>query len=303
MSAPTDPVPGFRSGYVALAGAPNAGKSTLMNRLVRCRLAIVSPKPQTTRRRTLGILTGESYQAILLDTPGIVDPRYPLQEAMMRTVGQVLADADVVCFLCDAQQTRPERLQIPERVAAFGGPRVAALNKIDLVRPRDLLLPLLDALGAAGLFDEIVPISALEGEGVDTLLDLLVRRLPEGPPFYPADQLTEQPERFFVSELIREQVYTRFAQEIPYAVEVEVTDFRERPGGKEFIEAVLYVEQESQKGILVGRGGHAIRGIGAAAREAIEQFLGRPVYLELRVKELPRWRRDRRALRRLGYRI
>lgn len=291
-----------RSGYVALVGPPNAGKSTLLNQIVRSRLGIVSPKPQTTRRRTLGIVTGEGYQIVLLDTPGIIDPKYPLQEALMRTVGEVLTDADLAVVLLDAESVRPERLGISDRAGKFEGKRIAVLNKIDLFRRRDEMLPLLQAIAETGLFAEVVPISALTGEGVDRLLAVIVSFLEEGPAFYPEDQLTEQPERFFVGELIREAAFLRYQEEIPYSIEVEITEFKERPESKDYIEAVLFVEQPSQKGIVIGRHGQAIRALGEAARVSIEQFLGRPVYLDLRVKVAPKWRRDEAALRRLGYR-
>lgn len=292
----------YRCGYVALVGEPNAGKSTLMNALVRERLAIVSPKPQTTRRRTLGIVSGDDYQMILLDTPGILQPKYPLQKAMMHTVSDALRDADIACVLIDAGSKGGPPGEIPEAIRSFRGPRIAALNKIDLVRPKDRLLPMMEALIGMGVFEETIPLSALTGDGVGRLMDVLRLRLPAGPPFYPADQLTEQPERFFVAELVREQLFHQFAEEVPYAVEVEIAEFKERPGAKDFIEAVLYVEHESQKAILIGRAGQAIRSLGESSRSEIESFLGRPVYLELRVKVMPKWRRNESTLRRFGYR-
>ncbi len=292
----------FRCGYVALVGEPNVGKSTLMNALVRERLAIVSPKPQTTRRRTLGILSGDDYQMIVLDTPGILQPKYLLQRAMMRTVSDALAEADVACVLCDAASGAPEAARLPDAVRSFPRRRIAALNKVDLIRPKERLLPMMEALDATGLFDEIIPLSALAGEGVERLLDALIQRLPAGPPFYPVDQITEQPERFFVAELIREQLFLQFAEEVPYAVEVEIAEFKERPGAKDYIEAILFVEHDSQKAILIGKGGAAIRSLGESSRSEIESFLDRPVYLDLRVKVSPKWRRDESSLRRFGYR-
>jgi GTPase len=291
-----------RSGYVALIGPPNAGKSTLLNHLVRSRLGIVSPKPQTTRRRTLGIVTGEGYQIVLLDTPGIIDPKYALQQALMKTVSEVMTDADLAVVLIDAETAKPGRLGIPDRAERLDKKRIAVLNKIDLLRRKEEMIPLLQSIEETGLFAEIVPISALTGEGVDRLLAVVVSFLQEGPPFYPEDQITEQPERFFVGELIREQVFFRYQEEIPYSIEVEITEFKERPGAKDYIEAVLFVEHDSQKAIVIGRRGAAIRALGEAARVAIEQFLERPVYLDLRVKVAPKWRRDEAALRRLGYR-
>jgi GTP-binding protein Era len=303
----SDPGPGqerpiYRSGYIALVGAPNAGKSTLMNQLVQSRLAIVSPKPQTTRRRTLGIVSGEGYQMILLDTPGIIEPRYALQKAMMRTVGNVLSDADAACLLLDVTHAKPGEIEIPDSLRTFRGKRILALNKVDILSPKERMIPILQELAETGLFEDLVPISALKGDGVPALLQELVRCLPEGVPFYPADQLTEQPERFFVGELIREAVFGKFSEEVPYSVEVIIEDFKERPGAKDFIQASLVVEQDSQKGILIGHKGAAIRALGESARTAIEEFLERPVYLELRVKVLPKWRKNEVSLRRLGFR-
>jgi len=293
----------FRSGYVALVGLPNVGKSTLMNHLVRQKLAIVSPKPQTTRRRTLGIVSGPGYQMIVLDTPGILDPHYPLQKAMMRTVREVLGDADVACFLLDATELKPGAIPVPDALRAFEKTRIAALNKVDIVRSKENLIPLLQETHDTGLFSEIIPISALTGDGVDRLVAAIVKNLPVGPPFYPEDQLTEQPERFFVAEIVREQVFLRYAEEIPYAVEVEVADFRERPGAKDYVELVLHVETASQKPILIGHGGRAIRALGEAARIEVEKLLDRPVYLHLQVKVSAKWRKNEAALRRFGYRI
>jgi len=293
---------GFRSGYAALVGRPNSGKSTLLNRLVQHRLAIVSPRPQTTRRRTLGIVQAPGHQMILLDTPGIIDPAYPLQQALMRTVTDVLGDSDIAVLLLDAAREGAEPPEIPECVRSFAGTRIAVLNKIDLLRRREEMIPLLQSIADSGLFAEVVPVSALTGERIENLVSVLVAHLPEGPPFYPPEQLAEQPERFFAGELIREQVFLRFREEVPYSVEVVIDDFKERAGARDYICATLLVEHESQKGILIGRGGQAIRSLGEASRLAIEDFLGRPVYLELRVKVAPKWRSDEAALRRLGYR-
>jgi GTP-binding protein Era len=293
----------FRSGYVALVGAPNAGKSTLMNQLVRQKLAIVSPKPQTTRRRTLGIVSGEDFQMILLDTPGILEPKYALQRAMMHTVTAVLADADVACLLIDLERGGTDQVSVPEVLRSFDGARVAVLNKVDTIRNKDRLIPMIDTIHKMDLFGAIVPLSALTGEGVDRLIPVLIEHLPQAPPLYPVEQLTEQPERFFVAELIRERVFFLFQEEIPYSIEVEIVEFKERPGAKDFIEAVLYVEHPSQKGIVIGKSGRTIRQLGEEAREAIEGLLERPVYLELRVKVAQKWRKNEAALRRLGFRI
>jgi GTP-binding protein Era len=286
-----------RSGYVAIAGRPNAGKSTLLNALVRARLAAVSPKPQTSRRRTLGILTGEGYQMILLDTPGVLEPRNPMEKGMERAIRRALGDADVVLYLVDA--VSPGRVPVVEEVAQTK-PTVVALNKVDLLKNREQLLPIIAELKDAAPFREFLPISALYATNLHLLVEALVKLLPPGPAFYPPDQITEQPERFFVAELIREQIFLLYRQEIPYVTEVLIEEFQERPGAKDYIRATIIVEGESQKAILIGRGGKDIKKLGSTARQAIEEFLGRPVYLELRVKAVPKWRKNPAVLRRLG---
>jgi GTP-binding protein Era len=288
----------FRSGYVVICGYPNAGKSTLLNALLDSHLAIVTPKPQTTRRRTLGILTRAGVQIIFIDTPGILEPRYALQGAMMRQVEQSLGDADLLLYVVDVR--RP-RLAPGVLAAARQKPLIVAVNKGDLLRHAEEGLPAIETLRAEAPEAAFVAISALRGAGLAALLAEITARLPRGPAFYPADQITEHPERFFVAELIREAAFGRFQEEVPYSVEVELTDFREQPGRKDLIAATVWVESESQKGILIGKGGRAIRGLGQDARRAIEAFLERPVFLELRVKVQPHWRRDARALRRFGY--
>lgn len=289
--------PGWRSGYAALVGEPNVGKSTLVNRLVAERLAIISPKPQTTRRRTLAIVSGADYQIVLLDTPGLMEPKYDLHHAMLREAEQALRDADVVLWMVEPGPARP----MHPLVEATRARRLLVLNKVDLVPRKEELLPQLASYHDSGQFEEMIPISALGGDGVDRILAAIVERLPEGAPFYPPDQIAAQPERFFVGELVREQIFSHFRDEIPYATEVEVTEFREHPGAKDFIEAVIYVEQESQKAILIGKGGRAIRSLGEEARRAVQEFLGREVFLSLRVKVMEKWRRKAGALRRLGY--
>ncbi len=288
----------FKSGFVAIAGPPNVGKSTLMNRFISERLAIVTAKPQTTRRRTLGILNGPGHQVVLLDTPGLMEPRYALQEAMLLEAVRAVEDADLVLFMAEPRT----RVELPPGVAQCRAPRVLVLNKIDTARHKDEMLPVLDQWGRLGAFEEIVPISALTGDGVDRLLAVTVDRLPHNPPFYPQDQIADQPERFFVAEIVRERLFELYQQEVPYSTEVVINEFVERPGAKDFIEAWIYVEHESQKAIVIGRKGAAIRNLGEEARRAIEAFLSRPVYLSLRVRVLPKWRKRKDSLRKLGYR-
>jgi len=292
------PAEGYRCGFVAIAGRPNVGKSTLMNRLVQERLAIVTSKPQTTRRRTLGVLHGDNYQMILLDTPGLMEPHYDLHRAMLREAREALQEADVILFLSDWR----EETEIPEAILDRDVPRVLAVNKVDRLRNKAELLPVLQRWHDTSAFRELVPISALEGDGVDALVRTLVDLLPAAPPYYPPDQIADQPERFFVAEIIRERLLQRYEREVPYACEVQIETFTERPEAKDYIEAWIYVEHESQKAIVIGKGGEAIRALGEDARAAIEAFLDRPVFLTLRVKVLPDWRRRAGALRRMGYR-
>ncbi len=293
----------MRSGYAVIVGRPNVGKSTLMNQLLQVKLSIVSPKPQTTRQRVLGILNEPQLQVVFLDTPGMLQPHYELHAAMMRILDRAVESADVLLFMTDASDPGE-----PDFVRSWTGspmartelPKILLLNKVDLV-PKLQLLPLIDGYQALNLFQEIIPVSALHNDGMDRVRTALTRCLPEQPPFYPVDALTEQPERFFVGEIIREKVFYRYADEVPYAADVHVEEFKERDGAKDFIRAVIYVERPSQKAILIGKRGSALKQVGEVARREIEAFLDRPVYLELWVKVKERWREDRNTLHELGY--
>jgi GTP-binding protein Era len=292
----------FRSGYVAIIGEPNVGKSTLMNALLQQKLSIVTKKPQTTRHRVVGILSGEGYQVIFLDTPGLLQPQYLLHEAMMDSARAAVSGADVLLILVDA--TKPpgmsEWIIVREVTKPFTGRIILAINKIDLVMKNDLL-PLIDASSKQISSSEIIPISALTLDGVDRLKNVLVDELPDHPPYYPLDMVTDQSERFFVSEIIREKIFEKFRQEIPYSTTVEIIEFKEREGEKDLIRAEAYVERESQKGILIGKGGKALKEIGELSRKDIEKFLGRGVFLELHIKVREGWRNSTAWLKRLGY--
>jgi GTP-binding protein Era len=289
-----------RAGYVVLVGLPNVGKSTLMNRFVGQKLASVTPKPQTTRHRIMGVVTEPGRQVVFLDTPGLLEPRSRLHAAMLRSARQAIAEADVVLAIHDVTRPLDAFAPVLVEVRPPGATLVVALNKIDRVSKPDLL-PMLGRVHSETGGAEIVPISALTGDNVDRLLDVIGNVLPEGPPLYPADTLTEHPERFFVSELIREQVLLRFREEVPHAVEVEVERFLEQPGRRDEIDATICVERPSQKRILVGAGGQSIKELGIESRRALEVFLDRPVILRLFVKVVPDWRGDARSLRRMGY--
>jgi len=290
----------FKAGYVALLGRPNVGKSTLLNQLVKFKLSIVSKKPQTTRKKLLGILTEENYQIIFIDTPGIIEPRYTLQEVMMRYVKSAMEDADVLVYIVDASKPRQEYESVAEKISPLGKPVILTLNKIDLIR-KDLLLPLIEGYRNVYDFHAIIPISALKGDGVDDLLREIVKLLPKSPPYYPPDYVTDKEERFFVAEIIREKIFNFYGEEIPYSTHVDIEEFKERPGKKDYIRAVIYVERPSQKKILIGKQGQALKRVGQLARQEIEFFLGRPVYLELFVKVTEDWRKKETTLRRFGY--
>jgi GTP-binding protein Era len=286
-----------KAGIVTVVGKPNAGKSTLLNRIVGQKLSITSPKPQSTRDRIVGILTEGETQMILADTPGLLEPRYALQQAMRATALLALEDADVIVYVADAAEGVPAPLR--EAAALKRAPRapaLLALNKIDLV-PSAARGRLIELAGE-GAF----PLSATTGEGLDALLGAIRERLPDSPFLYPEDEIGTQSLRFFTAELIRETALEQLDEEVPYSVACEIEEFREerRPV---YIRAVIHVERDSQKRILIGHQGARIRSIGSAARVKIEELVGSAVYLDLWVKVLPNWRRDPRSLRRFGFTI
>lgn len=302
MTSPKIPIPlkNFRAGYVAVVGLPNVGKSTLLNRLLQHKISIVSRKPQTTRRNVLGILNGKDYQIIFLDTPGILNPRYRLQKSMMKNVQSAIGDADVLLYLVDCTKRELQPAAITTHLKGISAPVILVLNKIDLV-PKKSLLPLMARLAESYSYRGIMPVSAKSGDGLPELTREIVPCLPASPPYYPTDQISDQQERFFVAEIIREKIFRLYGEEIPYSCHVEVEEFRERESGKDFIRALVVVEKQSQKTILIGRKGEALKRVGQTAREDIETFLGRPVFLELFVKVVSDWRQKEALLKRMGY--
>ena len=303
MEIPAD----YRAGYVAIIGKPNVGKSTLLNSMLDFKLSIISPRPQTTRRRVMGIVSKEHYQAIFLDTPGILEPRYQLQVVMMNQVVSAVYDADVLLYLVEMwdsvkgdRDTFGDIAKSLKEINPARKPVICAINKIDLFE-KHKLLPVMERLSALNLFTAIIPISALKEDGLNSLETEITRFLPLNPPFYDPEILTEQPERFFAAEFIREQIFLRFSQEIPYATEVQIDEYKERENGKDLIMAVIYVERDSQKAILIGKNGAALKAIGSAARKSIELFTEREIYLDLRVKVNKEWRRNEKQIRRFGY--
>lgn len=286
-----------RSGYAALIGKPNVGKSTLINALLGQKISIVTRKPQTTRHRVLGILSEDDYQLILLDTPGIIKPKYGLQRAMMKSVAGAAQDADVLVFIADATR---DKIDTHTMEILAGKPTILAVNKLDLVS-QDQLLPLVQSYSDEVEFEEVIPISALKGTNLDKLIAEIVNRLPFGPALYPKDVVSEHPERFFVAEIIREKIFQQFRQEIPYSCQVNVVSFEERKQDKTLIHADIVIERESQKGILIGKKGAALKRIGSVARIDIEDFLGEPIFLKLFVKVRSDWRNRDAFLKSYGY--
>ncbi|MFN0156739.1 MAG: GTPase Era [Bacteroidota bacterium] len=301
--AETTTSPDFRCGYVTIIGEPNVGKSTLMNGLLEQKISIVTNKPQTTRHKVLGILSTGEHQIIFLDTPGIIRPRYLLHEMMMQFATSAIDDADVLLFMIDATDPKTSGDLAHEeafrKLKGFNKPVFLVINKVDIVG-KSGLLPVIDFYSRAFPFKEIFPISALKLDGTADLVKTIVPLLPQHPPLYPIDIVSEQSERFFVSEIIREKIFLTTKEEVPYSTTVDIVEFKEREAGKTFISADIYVERDSQKGILIGKQGSALKNIGQRARKDIETFLGRPVFLELHVK-VRQWRGDEKWLARLGY--
>ncbi len=288
-----------RSGFVNIIGNPNAGKSTIMNALVGEKLSIVTSKAQTTRHRILGIVSGEDFQIVYSDTPGILKPRYRLQESMMRYVDSALTDADVILYVVDITDTREPDKDYIERIKASGIQIITAINKIDLSSQ-----PVLEEV--AGNWQvkfpgfPVIPVSGLTGFNLDILLKAIISLLPESPPYFPKDVLTDKHERFFASEIIREKILRNYRKEIPYSVEVEIENFTDEPGLTR-IRAVIHVTRESQKSIIIGHKGQMLKKTGTEARLDMEDFLGRKVFLELYVKVSRDWRDKPLMLKNFGY--
>ena len=294
-----------KAGYIAIVGKPNAGKSTLMNSILGTKLSIVTPKPQTTRKQVLGIHSDDTTQIVFLDTPGILNPKYEMQRLMMDYVNSALEASDAIIFILDVKKYKND---LDEQSVAFlelakqtGKPILALLNKIDLYDDVKAVLPSIQKYSEMGYFQEIIPMSALKATHISDLIATLSKYIPENEFYFDPEELSTQNERFFVSEIIREQIFMSFAQEIPYSTEIEITQFREKQSKKWFISADVIVERKSQKIILVGAGGERIKHIGEKARAAIEEHLQQSVYLELFVKVRDNWRNNKGMLKNLGY--
>jgi len=291
----------FRSGYVSLVGRPNVGKSTLLNTILGEKVAIVTPKPQTTRNRINGIKTLPHAQIIFIDTPGIHKPRQRLGEAMNRSAFEALEEVDIVLFMVEPEAPRSGDLFVIERIKLVDKPVFLLINKLDTVKKNEIL-PVIEAYSKLYPFKEIIPLSALKTNGIDVLLETVLKYIPEGPKLYPDDIVTDQMERFMAEEIIREKIMEATQEEVPYSSAVEIEQWQVRDDGVIFIQANIYIERDGQKGIIIGNKGSRLKSIGTKARHDIEGLLGTRVFLELWVKIKKDWRSDERTLRELGFR-
>jgi GTP-binding protein Era len=292
----------FKSGYVAIVGAPNAGKSTLLNRMLGEKISITSQKPQTTRNRILGVVHRPDVQIVFIDTPGIFKAKDTLNLRIVDTALSAIGDADMILFVLDVAHPDPNsEYFLVKRLQKQKRPVVLALNKIDLIQKTDLLA-VIEKWSTKYRFDVIVPISATEGTQIDSLIAAMIKFLPPGPPFFPEDALTDLPERFIAAEMIRESVFRLIGEEIPYATAVTVDSFKEEKNGRLIkIEATIHLERDSQKGIIIGKEGSKLKRIGTESRKKIELMLDTKVFLKLFVRVQKNWRKDTRALRKFGY--
>lgn len=288
----------FKSGFVSIVGKPNVGKSSLMNRLVGENLSIITAKAQTTRHRIMGILNGEDYQIVYSDTPGILEPRYSLHEAMMSYVKVSLDDADVILLVVELHDKYEEHLF--ERFSKMEKPIVLLINKVDLSKGSQVEDKIEYWRQSLKNIREILPVSAKTGLNVDSILDKVKEYLPVHPPFFPQDEFTDRPERFFASEILREKIFLNYEEEIPYSCEVAINSFKDEQDIIR-ISAEIYVERETQKGIVIGKGGSSLKKVGTDARKDMEAFFGKKIFLETHVKVAGNWRKEKNRLRQFGY--
>jgi len=289
-----------RSGFVNILGNPNVGKSTIMNVLVGEKLSIISPKAQTTRHRIMGIVNGEDFQIVYSDTPGILKPMYKLQETMMHSVNAALDDADLILYITDVTEQAAAESEYTMKIRESEIPVIIAVNKIDLSNQNDLE-KIVESWLRAFPHSPLIPISALRNFNLDILLNAILAKLPEAPPYFPKDQLTDKFDRFFASEIIREKILFHYKKEIPYSVEIEIESFREEKNINR-IRALIHVSRDSQKGIIIGHNGNMLKRVGTEARKDMEDFFGKKIFLELYVKVTKDWRDKPSALKKFGYR-
>jgi GTP-binding protein Era len=295
------PTSGYRCGFAAIVGRPNVGKSTLLNALLKRKISIVSPKPQTTRHRILGILTSEQSQIVFVDTPGLhAGGGRAMNRHMNRAALASLSDADVNLFVVEALRWTEEDQRVLDELVQRGRPIIAIVNKVDKVFPKERLLPYMEELGRRTQFAEIIPLSGLKRRGIEGLPDVLARYIPESPPHFPADQVTDRSEQFQASEIVREKLTWRLRQELPYGLTVGIERFEEEDG-RLVVNAVIWVERAGQKAIVIGQGGEQLKEVGRSARLEMNELFKRPVHLELWVKVKENWSDNENALRQLGY--
>lgn len=288
----------FKSGFVSIVGKPNVGKSSLMNRLVGENLSIITAKAQTTRHRIMGILNGEDYQIVYSDTPGILEPKYSLHEAMMHYVKVSLEDADLILLVVELNDKCED--QLFERFRKMEKPIVLLINKVDLAKGSQIDDKVEYWKASLKNVTEVIPVSARTGLNVNRILDIVKSHLPLHPPFFPADEFTDRSERFFASEIVREKIFLNYGEEIPYSCEVAINSFKDEEDIIR-ISAEIYVERDSQKGILIGKGGSSLKKVGTEARKDMEAFFGKKIFLETHVKVAGNWRKEKNRLRQFGY--
>ncbi len=295
----------FRAGFVALIGRPNVGKSTIMNHILGTKLSIVSPKPQTTRMRILGVKHDKDAQIIFLDTPGVQKGKDLLTKVVMESAVGSMEEADVIVLIIEADRgwTKEDEQILENHIKKLNKPTILVINKIDKMKDKRMLLPLIEESARKYDFKEIIPMSAIKGENIDRFVETLKRYLPPSPPLFPEDQITDLPLRFYLAEIIREKIFQNTRQELPYSAAVEVESIQEGEKNKNLviIDATIYVEKENHKGIIIGKKGQMLKKIGQQAREELQQILGKKVHLNLWVKVKPRWKEDIRLLKMLGY--
>jgi GTPase len=298
---PLGPTEGFRSGFVSIVGRPNVGKSTLLNAMLNRKVAITSSRPQTTRNAIRGVLTGDGWQMVFIDTPGLHKPKTALGTRLNEVVRRTLKEVDSIVFMVDAtQESGTGDRYVAEEISQLGTPAICVVNKMDAVKHGDLVRQLV-AAESMGSWREIIPISAKEGRNVERLQELLVSLLPVGPQYYPSDVFTDQPREFLVGEIVREKALELTRQEVPHSIAVQIEELVDRDDGVTEIHALLFVERDSQKGIVIGKGGSMLKEVGTRARRELEWILGTKVYLRLQVKVAKDWQRDPKYVTRLGY--
>jgi len=289
-----------RSGFVNILGNPNVGKSTIMNALVGEKLSIISPKAQTTRHRIMGIVNGDDFQIVYSDTPGILKPKYMLQETMMHSVNSALSDADMILYITDVNEHTAYESEYIDKIKESGIPVIIAINKVDLSNQEDLE-EVVEKWHIAFPQSPVIPLSGLRNFNLESLLNAILEKLPEGPAYFPKDQLTDKYERFFASEIIREKILFHYKKEIPYSVEIEIESFEEEKKITR-IRALIHVARDSQKGIIIGHNGNMLKRVGTEARKDMEDFFRKKIFLELYVKVTKDWRDKPTVLKRFGYR-